>query len=63
MDKNRVKLGGKNKKLAVSVLFDVVTLEIICGDDYEAQVLFDDLIDRLRKGEGIMLGVGQDPEA
>ena len=45
------------KKLAVSVKFDVVQLEIICGDDYEAQVLFDDLIDRLRDGEGISLNI------
>jgi hypothetical protein len=47
------------KKIAVSVLFDVVTVEIICGDAYEAQVLFDDLIQRLQSGEGITLSVKQ----
>jgi hypothetical protein len=45
------------KKIAVSVIFDTVKLEIICGDDYEAQVLYDDLIERLRSGEGISLSV------
>jgi hypothetical protein len=51
----RTLLGGK--KMAVSVLFDVVKLEIICGDDYEAQVLFEDLIDRLKDGQDIQLSV------
>ena len=45
------------KKIAVSVMFDTVKLEVICGDDYEAQVLYDDLIERLRSGEGISLSV------
>ena len=47
------------RKLAVSVRFDVVTVEVICGDLYEAQVLYDDLIERLRSGEGITLSVQQ----
>jgi hypothetical protein len=45
------------KKLAVSVLFDTVSVEIICGDEYEAQVLFDDIVERMQSGEGISLGV------
>jgi hypothetical protein len=56
----RTLLGGK--KMAVSVLFDVVKLEIICGDDYEAQVLFEDLIDRLRDGQDIQLSVANAEE-
>lgn len=47
------------KKVAISVLFDTVTIEIITGDDYEAQVLYDDITERLQKGEGITLGLGQ----
>jgi hypothetical protein len=47
------------KKVAISVLFDVVSIEVICGDDYLAQVLYDDLVDRLQKGEGFSLGLGQ----
>lgn len=43
------------KKLAISVLFDTVSVEIICGDAYEAQVLFDDLCERMQAGEGIQL--------
>jgi hypothetical protein len=50
------------KKVAVSVRFDTVTLEVICGDEYEAQVLYDDLVERLRSGEGISLSLGQ-PES
>ncbi len=47
------------QKLAVSVSFDVVTVEIICGDEYAATVLHDDLIDRLKSGEGLTLSVKQ----
>ena len=47
----------KNKKVAISVMFDVVKIEIMVGDDYEAQVIYDDLIERMRSGEGISLGV------
>jgi hypothetical protein len=45
------------RKLALSVLFDTVTIEVICGDDYEAQVLYDDLVERMQAGEGITLSV------
>lgn len=48
-------------KVAVSILWDTVKLELICGDDYAATVLFDDLIDRLKAGEGITLSL-QQPE-
>ncbi len=47
------------RKMAISVLFDVVSVEIICGDDYEAQVLYDDITERLQKGDGISLSVRQ----
>jgi hypothetical protein len=49
------KLGGK--KLGVSVLFDTVSIEVICGDEYEAQVLFDDLAERLGAGQDITIKV------
>ena len=44
-------------EMAIGVLFDAVTIEIICGDDYEAQVLYDDLNERLQAGESITLSV------
>jgi hypothetical protein len=47
------------QKLGVSVLFDVVRVEFLCGDSYAAQVLYDDLLDRLRDGEGLTLSVQQ----
>jgi hypothetical protein len=49
-----------SQKVAISVQFDMVTIELICGDAYAAQVLYDDLIDRLRCGEGITLSMDQD---
>ncbi len=51
-----VKIG---RKIAVSVMFDVVSIEIHCGDEYAAQVTYDDLVDRLQKGEGLTLSVEQ----
>lgn len=46
-------------KVAVSVLFDTVKIELICGDAYEAQSLYDEVIERLRAGEGLTLGLKQ----
>jgi len=46
---------GRN--ISVSVALDVVTLQIKCGDGYEAQVLYDDLRERLESGQGLALGV------
>jgi hypothetical protein len=48
-----------NRKLAVSVMFSTVKLELDCGDSYEAQVLYDDILDRLKAGEGLTLSMGQ----
>lgn len=45
------------RKVAVDVLGDTVKLHIICGDDYEAQVLYDDIVERLRAGESISLNL------
>jgi hypothetical protein len=44
------------KELGVSVSKNVVTVEIICADAYEAQVVHDDIIERMRSGEGLSLG-------
>jgi hypothetical protein len=54
---------GKFKKIAVSQKLDVVTIELICGDEYEAAVLMDDMVERLRAGDGLRLNVGQHPIA
>ena len=47
------------QKLGLSVVFDVVKVEFICGDTYAAQVLYDDLLDRLQDGEGLTISVQQ----
>lgn len=53
----------KDKKIEVDVMFDTVSIRIHCGDDYEAQVLFDDITQRLQSGEGLVVhaegGIGQ----
>lgn len=41
----------------VSVLFDTVNIKIVCGDDYEAQVLFDDIVERINSGQGVCITV------
>lgn len=45
-------------KVVVSVLFDIVKIELSCGSDYAAQVLYDDLVQRLEAGEEISITPG-----
>jgi hypothetical protein len=47
------------RKTAISIKFDVVSIEVICGDEYAAQVLYDDLTERCQKGDGFELRIGQ----
>lgn len=42
-------------KIAVSCVFDTVTIHIHCGDDYEAQTLFDDISARFKAGESVII--------
>lgn len=46
-------------KVALSVMCDVVHVELLCGDQYAAQVLYDDMVARLKDGEGLTLSLGQ----
>jgi hypothetical protein len=41
--------------ISVSVLMGRVSIEIDCASDYEAQVLFDDLSERLSAGQEISI--------
>ena len=45
------------KKMVISVLFDTVSVKLICCDDYEAQVVYDDISQRLLSGEEITFGI------
>ncbi len=47
------------KRINISVLFDVLRIEIACGDDYEAQVVFDDIAETLEAGGGFTLTASQ----
>lgn len=44
-----------NRGLRISVMFNDVTITIGADSAYEAQVLFEDIVDRLKKGETISL--------
>lgn len=44
------------KKMDVGVLFDSVTITIRCSDDYEAQVVFDHIVDTIKAGGKIEIG-------
>jgi hypothetical protein len=46
------------RKLAVSIRFDTVTIDIICGNEYLAQVFYEDITERLQAGQAIELGIG-----
>jgi hypothetical protein len=54
-DKRTVVAQGPRAKMAISVIFDVVRIEIRCGDEYAAQVAFDDISQRLEAGEGVLI--------
>lgn len=45
-----------HKKIVLTRRFDVVGIEIHCGDEYEAITLFDDVNQRMEKGEGVYIG-------
>lgn len=45
------------KRINISVILDVVRIEIYCGDDYEAQVLFDDVSGTVSAGGSFTLAV------
>ena len=51
------------KGLLVGIGIDArVTIEVVCNSDYEAEVLYEDIIDRLRRGEAISFSVAaQEP--
>jgi hypothetical protein len=40
---------------SIEVLFHTVRINIECASEYEAQVLFDDLADRLSRGEDVCI--------
>jgi hypothetical protein len=45
----------KQDKIAVTVLFNTVKIEISCASNYEARVLFDDLVARFEAGEEVSI--------
>jgi hypothetical protein len=48
----------RDKKIQLSVAFDVVSISVHCADEYTAQVLFDDMVERCNKDGGISIQIG-----
>ena len=48
-------------RITVSLKFNTVFIELSCGDAYEAVSLYDEIIERLRDGEGLTLSIQQPP--
>lgn len=45
------------KRINISVLFDTVRIDIACGDDYAAQVAYDDIVDTVQAGGSFTITV------
>ena len=45
------------QRVVVDVIFDMVPIQLHCGDEYAARVLHEDICDRLRSGEKIGLSM------
>ncbi|ANW00651.1 hypothetical protein [Bradyrhizobium icense] len=45
------------KRVVIEVAFDMVTIQLHCGDEYAAQVLHEDICDRLRSGKPVSLSM------
>lgn len=43
------------KHIKMSVTLDVLTLQIHVGDEYAAQVAFDDIAERIARGEDVTI--------
>lgn len=43
------------QKVAIGVEANTVTVNLICSDNYAAQVLYDDLTERLSAGNGLKI--------
>lgn len=51
------------KMVEISVMFDVVSINVHCNSDYEAQIFFDDITERLNKGDHITIDLGDQSKA
>lgn len=51
------------KTVEISVMLDVISINVHCNSDYEAQVFFDDITERLDKGDHITIEIGDQSKA
>lgn len=51
------KVVANPKKVAVSIIINVVRVDFILGDRYAARVMYEDLVERLRAGEALAISV------
>lgn len=52
----REQIGTGDVTINITVQFDTISINLTCADSYAAQVLFDDVVERIQSGHGIMLG-------
>lgn len=45
----------RTQRVRVSVQFDTVSIQFPCKDEYEAQVLYDDIIERIQDGQELTI--------
>jgi hypothetical protein len=45
----------------VSVVFNTVRIEIECADEYQAQVAYDDIVQRMQNGGKLAISYGRHP--
>jgi hypothetical protein len=45
------------RRVVVEVIFDMVTIQLHCGDEYAARILHEDICDRLKAGEKVALSM------
>jgi len=49
------------QRVVVEVVFDMVTIQLHCGDEYAARILHEDICDRLKSGKKIALSTAVTP--
>lgn len=61
MTERRDTMDLRNKRIEVSVMFDVVSIQIHCDCDYAAQVVFDDVAETIKAGGKIEFQSARQP--
>jgi len=49
-----------SKKIAINVRrnLDTVTIDIVCENDYQAELFYEDVVEKMQKGDDLTLKIG-----